>query len=36
MPIKLRVQGQSITVDDRFANVSNFLKEAWEPGSDEV
>ncbi|CAD8107240.1 unnamed protein product [Paramecium primaurelia] len=35
MPIKLRVQGQSITVDDRFANVSNFLKEAWEPGSDE-
>ncbi|CAD8120061.1 unnamed protein product [Paramecium sonneborni] len=35
MPIKLKVQGQSISVDERFAQVSNFLKEVWQPNSDE-
>ncbi|CAD8115454.1 unnamed protein product [Paramecium sonneborni] len=35
MPIKLKIQGQSISVDERFANVSNFLKEAWQPDLDE-
>ncbi|CAD8200687.1 unnamed protein product [Paramecium octaurelia] len=35
MPIKLKIQGQSVEVDERFAQVSNFLKEAWQPGSNE-
>lgn len=36
MPIKLLIEGQVVEVDERFAEVSELIKENWQPGQEEV